>query len=118
MFIKRYENDVERCMYQLKGDDKLESPFSKFVHSNRLALAACVKECWMESKLIERLLKDRLLVVNGPDYTAVKLQHGSTPEPDYIIESTQTEADTRIMLHVSAISLDQQQKTVLIQATK
>ncbi|CAF4064432.1 unnamed protein product [Rotaria sp. Silwood2] len=116
MFTKRYENDAEKCVYHLKGDDRLESPFSKFVHSNRASLAACVKECWMEPRLTKLLPKGRLLVVGGPDDSTIKLQNDSVPIPDYILESTQVEVATRLILHTNIISLDQQQNSVLIQS--
>jgi hypothetical protein len=118
MFTKGHENDLDKVIYHLKPNDKLEFPFSKFINSNRAALATCVKECWMQTNLIERLPKGRLLVVGGPDSTAIKLQNGSAPIPDYILESTHIEADTRIMLHVNGISLDQQHKIVFIQTAK
>jgi hypothetical protein len=96
MFIKRQKNDAETCTYQLKGNDKLETPFFKFVHSNRAALAACVKEYWTEPTLIQCLPKDHLLVVGGPDSAAVKLQNGLMPVFNYLLDSSQIEADTRI----------------------
>jgi hypothetical protein len=102
----------------IKRSDKLETPFSKFVHSNRAALVACLKECWMEQDLVQRLPKVRLLVVGGPDSTAIKLQNGLVPVPDYLLDSSHIEADTRIMLHTNMISLDQQQKSIIIQATE
>ncbi|CAF1624401.1 unnamed protein product, partial [Adineta ricciae] len=117
MFTKRHENYIEKCSYHLNGNDKLESPFSKFVHSNLAALAACVKDCWMEPELIGRLPKNRLLLVSGSDQSAIQLQNGHVPIPDYILESTQIEADTRIILHTNAISIDEQQKTVFVQAS-
>ncbi|CAF3387507.1 unnamed protein product [Rotaria sp. Silwood2] len=92
MPLLRHEIDAEKCIYHLKSDDKLESPFSKFVHSNRATLAAYVKECWVESQLIERFPKSRLLVIGRPNDTAIKLQNGYAPIPDCILESTKIEA--------------------------
>jgi hypothetical protein len=54
-FITRHQFDVEKRTYQLNGNDRLESPFSKFVHSNRAALAQCVRDCWMDTNLIQCL---------------------------------------------------------------
>ena len=117
-FVKRYENETGKRAYNLKGDDKLESPFAKFVQSNRCALATAVKQCWMERSLIDRLPTDRLLVVGGPDLTGIKLQKGLDPTPDYILESTQVETNTRMMLHANAISVDQQHKAVFVQTSE
>ena len=102
----------------MTGGDKIELPFSKFVHANGTALAAAIKECWMQSKSIERLPKDQVLVVGGPDYTITKLQNGSLPAPDYVPESTHIHADTRLLLHTNGISIDQEQNGVVIQSSK
>ena len=117
-FIRRHQHDVQKNTYQLKGNDLLQSLYSKFLHSNRAALAQCVRHCWMDRNLIERLPVARLLVIAGPDSTAVKLQNGHVPELDYLLESNHTEADTRILLNVNTISLDQCQKTAFIKATE
>ncbi|CAF3347405.1 unnamed protein product [Rotaria sp. Silwood2] len=117
-FIKKNSNHTKRCIYNLKPDDKLESSFSKFVHSNEVALASCIKECWMEPDLIKLLPKDRLLVVGGPDEAGLKLQNGSLPVFDHILKTTQIEANTRIILHTNAIGVDEQQKTIFIESSE
>ena len=117
-FIKRYEHDSEKHSYDLKDNDRMESPFGKFVQSNRGALAECVRQCWMEPELIQRLPPGVLLIVGGPDSTAIKLEHGLAPQPDYFLETTHIEAVTRILLHVNAISLDQYQRTVFTEANE
>jgi len=118
MFIKRHENDVDVCGYQLKGSDKIESPFNTFVHSNRAALAACVRQCWSEPTSINMLPVGCILVVGGPDKTAIKLENGSMPVYDDMLESNHVEADTRMMLHMNVIKIDGQHNTVIIQSTE
>jgi hypothetical protein len=118
MFTKRHENDADVCGYQLKGSDKLQSPFNTFVHSNRAALASCVRQCWCESTSIKMLPVGCLLVVGGPDKTAIKLENGSMPVPDDMLESNHVEADTRMMLHMNIIKIDGQENTVIIQSTE
>ena len=44
-YIQKISNDIEKCIYNLKPDDKLEFPFSKLVHVNGAVLAACIKKC-------------------------------------------------------------------------
>ena len=74
-----HQNHAKKSVYHLKGGDKIELPLSKFVHTNGTALAAAIKECWMQ--LTERLPKDRVLVVGGPDYTTTKwISTGLTPK--------------------------------------
>ncbi|CAF2112167.1 unnamed protein product [Rotaria magnacalcarata] len=116
MFIKRYENDANKCVYRLKGDDKLQYSFSNFFQANRATLAACMKECWMRLKSIDRLPKGLLLVVGDSDEETIKLQKGYAPTTDYTVESTQTEATRHLILHINAIILDQEQKSVLIES--
>ena len=81
MFTKRHDNDVNVCGYELKAADKLEVPFSTFVHSNRAALASCVRRCWCDPSSTKLLPVGCLLVVGGPDLTAIKLENGSPPIP-------------------------------------
>ncbi|CAF3604585.1 unnamed protein product [Rotaria sp. Silwood1] len=117
-FIKRHVNNTEKSSYKLKADDKLESPFTKFVCSNQAALDACIKECWIEPALIKFLPEARLLIISGPDEIAVTLQYGSLPISEHVLVSTQIESDTRMILHTNAISIDKQHKTVIIQSSK
>ena len=72
-FIKMYDHVSMKNTYQLRGGDKIEIQFKKFAQSNRTALARRVHACWMESDLIQRVPPGRLLVIGGPDSTAVKL---------------------------------------------
>lgn len=118
MFTKRHEHDVNLSRYQLKGSDKLEWPFSAFVHSNRAALASCVRECWCESSLIDVIPPNCLLVVGGPGKTAIKLQNGSLPIDEDLLESNHIEADTRMMLHMNVVKIDNEQDTVIIQSSE
>ena len=108
MFIKRHENDVDVGGYQLKGSDQLDSPFSTFVHSNRATLASCVRECWCQPTSIRKLPVGCILVVGGPDKTTIKLENGSMPVPEDMLESNHVEADTRMMLHMKIIKVDGQ----------
>ena len=108
--IQQHKNRTQKSIYHLKGGEKKEFPFSKFVHANGTVLAAAIKECWMEPMSMERLPKDRVLVVGGPDYTTIKLQNGSVLVLDYIVESTHIHADTRLLLHVTSIRIDQEIK--------
>ena len=117
-FIKRHHRDSTTIHYQLRPSDKLESPFSDFVHSNRAALSACVRECWCDPFLINKLPYGRLLVIGGPDKSAVKLQHGSLPICEDLLESNHVEADTRMMLHMNLVKIDDQQKRVIIQSNE
>ncbi|CAF3490847.1 unnamed protein product [Rotaria sordida] len=107
----------DNTIYQLRGDDRLQLSFRQFVHCNRVALAKCIRQCWMEPDLIKYLPLGRLLVVGGPDTTAVKLQNGQAPQVDYLLESNHSESRTRLLLHTNIISLDQLQKTVIIDTT-
>jgi hypothetical protein len=118
MFIRRHEKDTNVCGYQLKGSDKLESPFAAFVHSNRAALASCVRQCWCDATLINTLPVGYLLVVGGPDTTAVKLENGSPPMVEDMLESNHVEADTRMMLHMNVVKIDGQQKVCIVQSTE
>jgi hypothetical protein len=118
MFTKRHAHDVNTCRYQLKGSDKLESPFSTFVHSNRAALASCVRQCWCEPDLIKIIPSGRLLVVGGPEKTAVKLENNLLPFSEDLLESNHVEADTRMMLHMNIVKIDGEQKTVIIQSSE
>ncbi|CAF2446127.1 unnamed protein product [Rotaria sp. Silwood2] len=68
-----FKTYAEKCIYNLKADDKLESPFSKLVCSHGAAFTTSIKVCWMEQKLIGLLLKDRPLVVGGPDEMAIEI---------------------------------------------
>ena len=113
-FSKTRAHRREKNNYQLRGDDKIETPFKKFVQSNMVAIARCIRTCWMEYELIQRLPPGRLLVVGGPDLSAVKLNKGNAPKPDYLLESNQEQFCTRILLHANSISLDQYQKKVFI----
>ncbi|CAF3938297.1 unnamed protein product [Rotaria sp. Silwood1] len=116
-FSKIQDHRCEKNIYQLRGDDKIEKSFKKFVQSNPVTLARCICTCWMESELIQRLPPGRLLVVGRPDLTAVKLKKGDAPEPDYLLETNQDQSRTRILLHTNSISLDQYQKKVFINTT-
>ncbi|CAF3390230.1 unnamed protein product, partial [Rotaria sp. Silwood2] len=116
-FSKIQDHRCEKNIYQLRGDDKIETSFKKFVQSNPVTLARCICTCWMESELIQRLPPGRLLVVGRPDLTAVKLKKGDAPEPDYLLETNQDQSRTRILLHTNSISLDQYQKKVFINTT-
>ncbi|CAF4125635.1 unnamed protein product, partial [Rotaria sordida] len=116
-FIKRYENYTDKSSYKLKPDDKLEYSFTKFIRTNQGALATCIKECWMEPEVIKFLPEARLLIISGPDEIAVTLQYGSLPISEHILESTQIESDTRMILHTNAISIDEQHNTVIIQSS-
>lgn len=118
MFTKRHEHDVNLCRYQLKGSDKLESPFSTFVHSNRAALASCIRQCWCEPSLIDIIPPNCLLVIGGPEKTAIKLQNGSVPVDEDLLESNHIEADTRMMLHMNVVRIDHEQDTVIIQSSE
>lgn len=118
MFTKRHAHDVNACRYQLKGSDKLESPFRTFVHSNRAAVASCVRQCWCESALIQLIPPGCLLVIGGPEETAVKLENGSSPLCEDLLESNHIEADTRMMLHMHVVKIDAEQKTVIIQSSE
>ncbi|CAF1383505.1 unnamed protein product [Rotaria sp. Silwood1] len=115
--IKVHGRNNDNTMYQLRGDDRLQLPFRQFAHCNRVVLAKCIRQCWMESDLIKYLPLGRLLVVGGPDTTAVKLQNGQAPQVDYLLESNHSESRTRLLLHTNIISLDQLQKTVIIDTT-
>ena len=118
MFTKRHEHDVNKNRFHLKGSDKLELPFSKFVHSNRAALAACVRHCWSEPRLINTIPVGCLLVIGGPDKTAIKLQNNSLPICEDLLESNHIEADTRMMLHMNIVKVDGEQNTVIIQSAE
>ena len=118
MFIRRHEKDSNVCGYQLKASDKLESPFAAFVHSNRAALASCVRQCWCEATSIRMLPVECLLVIGGPDKSAVKLQNGSAPMVEDLLESNHVEADTRMMLHMNVVMIDDQQKMCIVQSTE
>ncbi|CAF3933472.1 unnamed protein product [Rotaria sp. Silwood2] len=113
-FINTYDHDSDKSIYQLNCNDRLESPFIKFAETNRISLAKCIRQCWLESDVIQRLPVGRVFVVGGPDSTAVRLQHGHTPQPDYLLESNNSESPTRILLHCNAISIDQCQTSVII----
>ena len=118
MFTKRHDNDANVCGYQLKASDKLELPFSTFVHSNRAAVALCVRQCWCQPSSIKLLPVGCLLVVGGPDVTTIKLENDSPPICEDMLESNHVEADTRMMLHMNAIKIDGEQKTVIIQSSE
>jgi hypothetical protein len=118
MFTTRHEHDANVCGYQLKGSDKLESPFAAFVHSNRAALASCVRQCWCEPSSIKLLPFGCLLVVGGPDTSAIKLKNGSSPVREDLLESNHVEADTRMMLHMNVIKIEGEQNTVVIQSNE
>ncbi|CAF3338357.1 unnamed protein product [Rotaria socialis] len=98
------------------SDDKLQYSFSNFFQANRATLAACMKECWMRLKSIDLLPKGLFLVVGDSDEETIKLQKGYAPTTDYTVESTQTEATRHLILHINAIILDQEQKSVLIES--
>ena len=118
MFTKRHAHDANTCRYQLKGSDKLESPFTTFVHSNRAALALCVRQCWCEPDLIKIIPLDRLLVIGGPEKTAVKIENNLLPVYEDLLESNHIEADTRMMLHMNIIKIDGEQNIVVIQSSE
>ena len=118
MFTKRHKHDASTCRYQLKGSDKLESTFNTFVHSNRAAVASCVRQCWCEPALIKIIPSGCVLIVGGPEKTAVKLENGLSPCYEDLLESNHVEADTRMMLHMNIVSIDGEQKTVVIQSTE
>ena len=106
-FIKMHDHSSKRNTYQLRGDDKIETSFKKFAQSNRTALARCVRTCWMEPDLIQRLPLGCLLAIDGLDSIAVKLTKGDLPSLDYLLQSNQDESHARILLHTNAISLEQ-----------
>ena len=118
MFTKRHDSDAISNVYHLKGSDKLETPFSKFVHSHRAALAACIRDCWSEQSLINLLPMDRLLVVVGPDEKAIKLEKGVLPISEDLLESNHIEADTRMMLHMYVVKIDGLQNMVTVQSVE
>lgn len=118
MFTKRHDNDAHVCDYELKASDKLEVPFSAFVHLNRAALASCIRRCWCDPSLIKLLPTGCLFVVGGPDHTAIKLKNGSPPICEDMLESNHVEADTRMMLHMNIIKIDGEQNTVIIQSSE
>lgn len=118
MFTTRHAHDVNISRYQLKGSDKLESPFSAFVHSNRASLAACVRDCWCEPALIDMIPPGCVLVIGGPEKTAIKLENGLLPADEDSLESNHLEADTRMMLHMNILALGGEQKTVVIQSSE
>ena len=118
MFTERHEHDVNKCSYQLKGSDKLQSPFNTFVHSNRAALASCVRKCWCEPGLINIIPPGCLFVVGGPEESAVKLEYGLPPLCEDLLESNHVEADTRMMLHMNVVKIDNEQNTVVIQSSE
>ena len=118
MFTKRHDNDANVCGYELKASDKLEAPFSTFVHSNRAALASCVRRCWCDESSIKMLPVGCLFVVGGPDHTAIKLENGLLPMCEDMLESNHIEADTRMILHMNVIKIDGEQNTVIIQSSE
>ena len=117
-FIKLNSPGYGNNVYHLKGNDRIETPFRKFVQMNQNTLARCIRNCWMEPEVNQHLPPGRLLVVGGPDSTATKLQYGQTPEPDYILESKHTETYTRMLLHTNLVSVDQYQNKVIISTTE
>lgn len=118
MFTKRHENDFNNEVYQLQGSDKLQLPFSSFVHSNRAALALCVRQCWCEQSMLDLIPSGCLLVIGGPDKSAIRLKKGWSPICEQSLESNHVEADTRMLLHLNAIKSDGQHNTVIIQSNE
>ncbi|CAF3305789.1 unnamed protein product [Rotaria sp. Silwood2] len=113
-FININEEKDGENMYELRCNDLVESPFKKFVHSNRVSLGKCIRQCWTELDLNKYLPYGRVLVIGGPDSTAVKLQYGHAVESDYLLESHNPESRTRFLLHCNVISLDQCQNVDVI----
>ena len=118
MFTRRHENDYDNKGYQLQGSDKLQTPFSSFVHSNRAAVALCVRQCWSEQSALDLIPSGCVLVVSGPNESAMKLQKGAPPTYENLLESNHVEADTRMLLHLNAIKTDGQHNTVIIQSNE
>ena len=118
MFTKRHGHDVNTCRYQLKGSDKLDSQFHAFVHSNRAALASCVRQCWCEPDLIKIIPPGCVFVVGGPEKTAVKIENGLLPVVEDLLESNHVEADTRMLLHMNIVNIDGEQKKVIVQSSE
>jgi hypothetical protein len=81
-------------------------------------LASCVRQCWCDAASINALPVGCLLVVGGPDTTAVKVENGSPPIVEDMLESNHVEADTRIMLHMNVVKIDGQQKICIVQSTE
>ncbi|CAM4781219.1 unnamed protein product [Rotaria magnacalcarata] len=113
-FLKINDHGDTRNNYQLRGNDRIETPFRKFLQSNQIALATCIRNCWMEPELIQHLPPNRLLIVGGPDPTVIRLKKYHTSEPDYLLESYHAQLYTRIFLHASGISIDECQNKVII----
>ncbi|CAF1641861.1 unnamed protein product [Rotaria magnacalcarata] len=113
-FLKINDHSDTRNNYQLRGNDRIETLFRKFVHSNQIVLTTCIQNCWMEPELIQHLPPNRLLIVDGPDPTAIRLKKYHTPEPDYLLESYHAQLYTRILMHASGISIDECQSKVII----
>jgi hypothetical protein len=81
-------------------------------------LAACVRQYWSEPSSIKLLPVGCLLVVGGPNTSAVTLKNGSSPAREDLLESNHVEADTRMMLHMKDIKIEGEQSTVIIQSNE
>ncbi|CAF0895346.1 unnamed protein product [Didymodactylos carnosus] len=115
-FIKRHGTGSEINNYDLKSDDVLETKYHRFLHNNRATLAERIREIWCEPAVVQLLLEDKILVAAGPRETAVTLKKNLSPQLDHKLYSNHVEADTRIMLHVNVLAIDEF-KRVIIQAS-
>ena len=58
------------------------------------------------------------MLVGGPDHTAAKLENGSAPIYEDMLESNHIEAATRMVLHVNAIKTHGEQNTAINQSSE
>ncbi|CAF1154261.1 unnamed protein product, partial [Didymodactylos carnosus] len=115
-FIKRHGTGSEINNYDLKSDDILETKYHHFLHNNRAILAERIREIWCEPAVVQLLPEDKILVAAGPSETAITLKKNLSPQLDHMLYSNHVEADTRIMLHVNVLAIDEF-KRVIIQAS-
>ncbi|CAF1469139.1 unnamed protein product [Rotaria sordida] len=115
-FIRDEGNKI-LSVYDLKYDDILDiDHHHELIHNNRAMIAARIRECWSTQTCIDALPKGKVLVISGPDDTAVTLKRSDRPFEDYLLVSNHIEADTRLFIHAQAMSFDDI-KSIVIQAS-
>ncbi|CAM4964899.1 unnamed protein product [Rotaria socialis] len=106
-FIKRHD---AKSSTQTKYDKILRNyllptgkAYQNFVVSNRSRLAAAIVECWKEKDAIQKLPPKAILVMAGPNETAMKLEKDEQPIDMLELESNHVETDSRLILHVDQL---------------
>ncbi|CAF4247599.1 unnamed protein product, partial [Didymodactylos carnosus] len=116
-FTERHSNKMTtKQTYELTELSELPSgyDYDQFISINRAAIAILIRNCWL--KMVQQIPKNKIFIVAGPDTKTFQLTNNN------VIESTdlacnQSEADTRMFVHVNHISHNSKYAQIVLKVT-